>query len=237
MTDRHDPSFVPPIRATCRRYWNDTLSIYYANTPIWRMLKSFGLLFFGFFCWSAAGLLYSYRPDWTFLYYVMAYGFALILWGPLTHFVILPVAIRLRRTATHPVTRTFAKKASKINLTVFIAIVLVLGTAPISPMLLDFGTLLEDDDRQPDVNPDLDCVVVDELVECSLSDPTAIDHVVVTSGDRTLETVTDPPFDFTLHVDDLEEVVGQQQFVVELRDDDGDTIRRYTRSLAMIDEA
>lgn len=237
MTPDDSSSLVPPIRRTVRRYWNDILSIYYANTPIWRVFKSFGLLFIGFFCWSAAALLLSYRPDWTFLYYVMAYGFVLILWGPLTHFVILPIAIRLRRTADHPITRTFANKASKINLTVFFTIVIILGTAPISPMVLDFSTIFEDDDRQPDVNPDLECVIVDDLVQCSLSDGTGVDHVVVTSGDRTLDRVDEPPFAVEFAVADLEEVVGQKQFVLELRDEDGDTIRSYTRSLSMLDDA
>ncbi|MCU4753211.1 hypothetical protein OB919_14695 [Halobacteria archaeon AArc-curdl1] len=237
MTSDDSASLVPPVRPTVRRYWNDILSIYYANTPIWRVLKSFGLLFIGFFCWSAGALLLSYRPDWTFLYYVMAYGFVLILWGPLTHFVILPIAIRLRRSAEHPITRTFANKASKINLTVFFTIVIILGTAPISPMLLDFGTIFEDGERQPDVNPDVDCVVLDDLVQCSLSNEAGIDHIVVTSGDRTLERIDEPPYTVEFAVGDLEEVVGQKQFVLELRDENGETIRRYTRSLSMLDEA
>ena len=233
MTDRQpspsETSIVGSLRRLLRRYWNDLLSVYYANTPIWRVLKSVSLLFFGFFCWSAAALLLSYRPEWTFLYYVMAYGFVLILWGPLTHFVIVPLVIRLRRTAEHPVTRTITRHGSKLNLSVFIVIVIVLGTAPISPMLLDFGTIAGDD-GQPDVNPDLLCTNDGEVIECELSDPTGIDHVVVTSGERELTTETDPPFAFEIHEDDLVEVVGQKQFVVELRDEDGETLRRYART-------
>ncbi len=224
------------LRRTIRGLWNDALSVYYANTPIWRWLKSGSLVFLGFFTWSGASLLLSYRPDWTVLTYVMAYGFVLILWGPLTHFVILPAVIRLRRSGIRPSLRPVLRQASKLNLTVFFVIVIVLGTAPIAPMTLDFTGAVEGD-RAPDVNPDLDCVQVDGVVECELSDPTGIDHVVVTSGDREIDRATDPPFSMAFEVDELEEVVGQQQFVVELRDEEGETIRRYTRNLSGVPEA
>ncbi|GAB3027831.1 hypothetical protein [Natronobiforma cellulositropha] len=228
-SDTPPPSVRSYGRRLLRQAWRDTLSVYYANTPIWRTLKSGGLLVFGFFCWSAASLLLSYRPDWTVLWYVAAYGFLLIVWGPLTHAVIVPLVIRLRRTGEHPLTRAFTRHASKLNLTVFLAIVLVLGTFPVAPMTLDFQSGLTGD-SSPDVDPDLLCTVSDDLITCHLSSDEGIDHIVVTSGGSHLEVVDDPPFAFEIRVDDLETVVGQQRFDVELRDEDGDRLRRYTRN-------
>jgi len=48
------------VRRVLIQAWRDLLSVYYANTPIWRLFKSAGLLFFGFFCWSASSLVLSY---------------------------------------------------------------------------------------------------------------------------------------------------------------------------------
>ncbi|SDQ43912.1 hypothetical protein [Natronobacterium texcoconense] len=216
-------STVSYPRRLLRQAWRDTLSIYYANTPIWRVLKSGGLLVFGLFCWSAASLLLSYVPEWTFLHYVMAYGFVLIFWGPLTHFVIVPLAIRLRRTAEHPVARTFARQASKINLSTFLLIVLVLGTAPISPMMLDFGAPLSDD-SSPDVDTDLVCSEGEEVITCHLTDPAGVDHAVVTSGENELKVVDDPESEFEIRIDDLEEVRDWKEFNVELKDENGDRL-------------
>ena len=231
-TRASNPSYP---RRVLRQAWRDTLSVYYANTPIWRLAKSAGLLVFGLFCWSAANLLLSYRPDWTVLRYVIAYGFVLVLWGPLTHLVFVPFVIRLRRTGTHPAARWLSRNGSKANLSVFFAIVLVLGTFPVGPMILDFQPAF-DEDRQPDVDPDLVCVKDGELIRCHLSPPDGVDHVVVTSGGTELRVVEEPPFEFELREDELESVVGQKQFGVELRDEDGDRLRGYTRTPAMIRE-
>ncbi|XVH33273.1 hypothetical protein ACNS7O_14760 (plasmid) [Haloferacaceae archaeon DSL9] len=212
-----------------RRAWRDLLSVYYANTPVWRVLKSVSLLFFGFFCWSASSLLLSYRPAWTFLRYGAAYGFALIFYGPLTHLIILPAVIRLRRTAQHPVAVRLAKRGSKLNLSVFVVIVLLLGTWPAGPMTLDFAAAFEDD-PQPDVDADFTCTQVDDLIECEFEEASGFDHVVVLSGQSELRVVDDPPYRFELRTDELVEVVGQKEFIVELRDEDGDTLRRYRRT-------
>ena len=224
-----DRSIAETLRRLCRLYWNDLLSVYYANTPIWRVFKSAGLLFLGLFCWSAASLLLSYRPEWTVLQYVVAYGFVLILWGPLTHLVVVPAVIRLRRTATSPITRTISRHGSKLNLSVFLLLVVVLGAAPISPMVLEFG-FVSSGESGPDIDPDLICTG-EAVIECELSDPSGIDHVVVTSGDRELATVGEAPFAFEIHEDELVETVSQKQLVVELRDEDGETLRRYVRTV------
>ncbi|QLG47655.1 hypothetical protein [Natrinema halophilum] len=223
------------VRRTLGQAWRDLLSIYYTNTPIWRLLKSVGLLFFGFFCWSASSLLLSYGVDWTVLTYTRAYGFVLILWGPLTHAVVVPFVIRLRRTADRPIFRSVARHGSKINLSVFLTLVLILGTAPVSPMLLDFQSSLQNGSGS-DVNPDLVCSKSDGEITCQLSDSDGIDAVVVTSGGREIERLEGPPFEFTIREDDLEEVVGQKEFVVELRDADARTLRRYRRYVSSVPE-
>ncbi len=223
------------VRRVLGQAWRDLLSIYYANTTIWRLLKSVGLLFFGFFCWSASNLVLSYGVDWTILQYTRAYGFVLILWGPLTHAVIVPLVIRLRRTADGGLTRTIARQGSKINLSIFLAIVLVLGTAPISPMMLDFQSSIGSDSAS-DVNPDLVCTRAEGTVNCHLSDSKGVDAVVVTSGDSEITRVAEPPFEFTFQESELEEVVGQKEFVVELHDEDADTVRRYRRYLSSVPE-
>ncbi|MEY7849022.1 hypothetical protein AB7C87_07425 [Natrarchaeobius sp. A-rgal3] len=213
-----------------RRLWRDLLSVYYTNTPVWRWLKSGTLVFLGFFLWVSSSLLYSFQSGWGWLTYVMAYGFVLILWGPLTHMVVVPLAIRLRRTATHPVTRAFARHASKMNLSVFLAIVVVLGTVTIGPMMLDV-TGVVGGDGSPDVSADVDCETDGQLITCIVETDDRVDHVVVVSGDREIERADGtPPFALEFERTKAEEVVGQHQFTVELRDEDGDAMRRYVQT-------
>ena len=87
---QHPGSPLTWTRRTVRSAWNDLMSVYYANTTIWRLFKSGALIMLGLFAWSGSNLLLSYRPDWGFLYYVMAYGFVLLFWGPFTHLVVVP---------------------------------------------------------------------------------------------------------------------------------------------------
>lgn len=233
VTDRHDTG--DSLRTTAvqlpRQLWRDALSVYYANTMIWRWLKSGALVFLGFFCWAAANLLLSNRPDWTWLTYPMAYGFVLVLWGPLTHLVIVPTAIRLRRTAQRPLVRTIAQQASKLNLSVFFAIVLVLGTVPMGPMVLDFQYGLGSEDSTY-VDPDIECTATDEEVTCSVEAVEGIGSVAALTGDRELAVDDEPPYELKFAVDDVEEVVGQQQFTVEVRDEDGEVLRQSVRTVA-----
>ncbi len=224
------------VRRVLGQAWRDVLSVYYANTPIWRLFKSVGLLFFGFFCWTASNLLFSYGVEWTILEYVRAYGFVLILWGPLTHAVIVPLVIRLRRTAEGSLVQAVARHGSKINLSIFLTIVLILGTAPISPMVLDFQPA-SDGGSSADVNPDLSCTRAGGEITCQLSDPEGIASVVVTSGGSEVTRVEEPPYNVTFRETDLEEGVGGKEFIVELRDEDGETLRRYRRAVASVSEA
>ena len=221
------------LRRVLRSAWNDLLSVYYANTLVWRALKSATLLFLGFFCWSGANLLLSYRPDWGWLYVVMAYGFALLLWGPLTHLLIVPLVIRLRRSGAAGPLRVIARHGSKINLSVFLVIVLVLAAFPPGVMTFEFQ-VPTGGGGGADVNPDLLCTRSGDVIHCHLTESRGIDRVVVTSGGETLQTVDEPPYDFDVAVGDLETVNGDRQFAVELLDEDGNTVRRYIRRADLI---
>lgn len=218
------------VRWYLGQMWRDLLSVYYANTPIWRWLKSGALIFLGFFVWTSGAVLLSVRPEWELLHYVMAYGFLLLFWGPFTHFVVVPLSIRLRRTAEHPLSRTFSRHAGKINLTIFFTLVLVLGTVTPGIMMFEFAPLPGDGETQ--VRGDLVCDVDDELVSCHVEGAQGIDHVVVTSGGEVIATAEEPPFAFELHRDDIEETRTGKEFTVEYRDEDGETLRRHVRPVS-----
>lgn len=215
--------------------WRSFRSVYYANSLSWRALKSGALAFFGFFLWASANLLLSYRPGWTFLHYPMAYGFVVAWYGPVHHAVVIPVALRLRRSASGA-GATLGRHLPNLGLAAFAALVLVLGTYPAGPMTADFGSTIG---GGPDVNPALLCTASevdgDTAIHCHLSDSTGIDSVAVESGGERLLVDDDPPFDFTVRESELAEVVGQKQFQVVLLDESGGTIRRYTRTMSMVD--
>lgn len=220
-------------RKVLRSAWNDLLSVYYANTPIWRLLKSAALIFLGFFCWSGTNLLLSYQPGWGVLNYIMAYGFLVIIWGPLTHLVIVPTIIRLRRSASGGIARWFSRHGSKTNLTVFLLLVLILGTYPLGIMTFQFQVPVGGADGS-NINPQLQCTKSDEVIHCHLTDSRGIDHVVISSGEDQLTTIDSPPFEFNLNESELSTVNGDRQFTVELRDDSDSIIRRYIRRADLI---
>lgn len=210
--------------------------VYYANSVSWRFLKSGTLVFFGFFLWSVSNLLFSFRPAWTILHYAMAYGAVLIVYGPIHHLVVIPIALRWRRE-NDDTRRELGKRLPNLGLILFLVIVIVVGMYPVAPVKIDVSGELPG--TGVDVNPDLACVkaTADDgeiTVHCHLSRSEGIDKVRVESGGRTILTDDDPPFEFTVSANALAEVVGQRQFQVVLIDENGQTIRRYTRTLEMI---
>jgi len=219
------PTTTTKLKRYVRRPWHDLLRIYYTNTPIWRWLKSAALFFLGFFLWTGGNVLLAVQPEWWFLTYPMAYGFVLILWGPFTHMVIVPVTIRLRRNAAHPVTRWFARYSGKVQFSVFLAIVVVLGTLTPGIMLLEFSG--GGGDGGADVSGELACETSEELVSCQVEEPQGIDHVVVTSGGEELRTVEGPPFEFELRRSEIADTRTGKEFTVEFRDAEGNTLRRF----------
>lgn len=216
-----------------RSAWNDILSVYYANTLIWRLLKSAALIFLGFFAWAGANLLISYQADWGFLYYIMAYGFLLLFWGPFTHLVVVPTIIRIRRSGGGRLAKLFATYGTKTNLTVFLLLVILLGAFPLGIMTFEFQ-VPAGGGGSGDVNPQLQCTKSGAVVHCHLSDSRGIESVVVSTGGETLEEISEPPFDFDVRETDLATINGDRQFTVELRDENGETIRRYIRRTDLI---
>lgn len=230
------PSPIEWTRRLVSSGWHTLLTIYYANSISWRALKSGALVFFGFFLWSASNLLLSYQPSWTFLHYPMAYGFVLLIYGPIHHAVVIPLAVRLRRQGG--IKTRIGRRLPNTGLGVFLAIVVILGTFPTGPMVFDFGSAL--DDAGADVDPDLLCTKSgpsgEESVHCHLTESEGIVTVTVESGGETIHTDDSPPFEFTVRADELASVTDQKQFQVVLRDEDGEMIRRYTRTLGMVSE-
>lgn len=216
--------------------WGTTKSIYYANSLSWRFLKSGALFFLGFFCWAGANLLLAYNPGWTFLRYVLAYGFLLTWYGPVHHLVVIPLALRWRRSGgrRHRVGRWLPLTM----LLVFLAAVLVLGAAPVDEMTVDLGATFET--AGGDIDPMLSCVKSETgngtEVHCHFSRAEGVDRAVVESGGREIRVDADPPYEFTVHEDELAEVNGRTGFRVTLLDEDGDLVRRYTRRLDTIPE-
>jgi hypothetical protein len=220
---------VHSIRALLVRGWRDLLSVYYANTPIWRWMKSGALVLLGLFLWTGANVLHSYRPDWDLLRYVMAYGFVLLAWGPLTHFVVVPLAIRFRRTAERPSVRTLARHASKLNFSTFLLVVVVVGTLAPGVMLLDFSPGA--DTGGSTVTADVTCDAGESAVSCRVDVTGEIDHVAVTAGGEVIRTLDEPPYAFEVERSELAETGVGHQFVVELRDADGNTLRRFVQTV------
>lgn len=210
-------------RSYARQFWRDLLSVYYANTPIWRWLKSGALLFFGIGIWAGSAVVHSVT-GWRPILYVMSYGFLLIFWGPFTHMILIPLTIRLRRTAASKPARVFSRNSGKINLTIFFACVVILATFVPGVMMLEFSPTLTGDSN--DVGGELTCDAGEEIVTCEVVDPRGIDHVVVTSGGQTLQTIDEEPFEFELHRENLDESRTGLRFEIEYRDADGNTLQR-----------
>jgi hypothetical protein len=219
---------VYSLHAILVRGWRELLSVYYANTPIWRWIKSGALVFLGLFLWTGANVLHSYRPDWDLLRYVMAYGFVLVAWGPLTHFVVVPLVIRLRRTAERPVVRTLARHASKLNFSTFLLVVVVVGALAPGVMLLEFSPGAGTDGGT--VTADVACDAGESVVSCQVDVTGEVDHVAVTAGGEEIRTLDEPPYTFTVERSELADTGVGHQFVVELRDADGHTLRRFVQT-------
>lgn len=213
-------------RWMARQAWSDLKSVYYANTPVWRVLKSGALFFMGFFVWASASVVLSIEPGWTFLYLFLAYGFLLVFWGPLTHLAVVPLVLRLRRRGTHPVMRFFGRHGSKLNLAVFLTLVVVLAVVQPGFMLLEFSP--SGDGPSQDVRGSLECDgPVDGMITCEVSNPAGFDHAVVRSGGEIIDRADEEPYRLEFAVAELED----GDYRVELRDADGSTMRTFRRSV------
>lgn len=236
MSDRTQAGEPPAVdlASVVRNAWSTLKTVYYADSPSWRVLKAGGLVFFGFFLWAGSNLLYAYNPELTFLRYPMAYGFVLIVYGPIHHVIVLPLSFRWQRASGSR--RRVGRRLANAMLVVFVVAVVVLGTFPAGPMVVDFqGTL---SDSGADISPDLLCTKSTTgngtTVHCHLSEAEGVDRVVVRSGGNRVAVDEAPPFEFTVAGSELEAVTGEKQFTVVLQDAEGKMIRRYTRRLSMV---
>jgi hypothetical protein len=215
------------------RAWSTLKTVYWANSPTWSVFKSGALVFLGFFLWAGSNILHSY-VDSSLLYYPMAYGFVLVLYGPLHHLVVIPLALKWRRGGG-PKQRV-GRRLPNGMLAAFLAVVLVLGTFPAGAMTVDFQAHLGSDASS--VSPDMDCVKTPAgdgtRVTCTFSNTEGVGAVVVKSDGATLTTIDEPPFEFTVRERELGTVMGETQFTVVVRDEDGAFVRRYTRRLAVV---
>lgn len=226
----------PNVRRAIRDFWNTTLTIYYANSISWRALKSGGLLFLGFFVWAGSNILYSYLPGLTILQYPIAYGFLLIIYGPIHHIVVIPLALRWRRS--QGTKQRIGRRLPNTMLTLFVVAIVVLGTFPVGPMTIDFTSAIEGSGA--DINPDLACVKdssgSEAEVHCHFTDAEGVSRIEVQSGGEVIAEDSSPPFEFTIRESEMDTVVGNKQFIVEVYDENGEVARRYTRKLSMIQE-
>lgn len=226
-----DPTaLVTSVLDVPRKLWRDLVSIYCANTPFWRWLKSGALVFLGFFLWMGGNVLLSVKPEWTVLHFVMAYGLVVLFWGPFTHFVVVPGIIRLRRNADGRVTRSLARNGSKLNFGLFLLVVVAVALATPGVMFLDFSSSLGGS-GEADVAGELACDFGEETVTCHVEEPEGIDHVVATTGGETIATAEEPPYEFTVDRADLTETRTGKEFRVEYRGENGETLRRFVRTV------
>lgn len=231
-----ESSPTPSLSSLVASAWSSLKTVYYANSISWRFLKTGTLVFFGFFLWAGSNIVHSYNPDLTILQYTMAYGFILIMYGPIHHLVVLPLAFRWRRQAG--TIQRVGRRLPNAMLVVFLVAVVVLGTSPVGIMMVDFSSALESSGA--DISPDLLCTKSPTEngteIHCHLSESEGIDRIVIQSGNSEILMDNNPPYEFTINERELESVTGEKQFTVLLQDEDGSMIRRYTRRLSMIEE-
>jgi hypothetical protein len=217
--------------------WDVLRTVYWYNSLPWRILKSGALVVLGFFCLSGANLVYSYKPEWKFLLYIISYGFLLIPYGPIHHLLVIPVSLKLSHYDWGRTLR-LGKRIPFWTLIGFFGVVLYFGYQPLEIMTFKFKA--PQLTRSHDVNPEITCWRTGEAdaqsIHCELPTLEAIARVEVENKGRTILTDEQPPYRFTLDVNELEEVVGQRNFHVVLKDKDGYMIRRYVRSAGMIEE-
>lgn len=214
------------VRWMAGQAWRDLMSVYYANTPVWRWLKSGALVFFGLFTWAGAAVVLSVQPAWAALSVVMAYGFLLIFWGPLTHMLLVPAILRLRRTASRPATRWLGRHGSKLNIAIFVTLVAMLAVAQPGFMLLEFSP--SGVSGETNVNGEIHCTTTgDGSITCEVDEPAGFDHVVVRSGDAVIARADEPPYTLEFHRDD---VVGDR-YLVQMRDENGNHLRTVSREV------
>lgn len=219
-----------------KKGWGILRTVYWFNSLPWRFLKSGALIVLGFFCLSGANLLHSYKPNWDFLNYFIAYGFLLIVYGPIHHMIVIPLSLHLVHYSWGRRLRV-NKRGPFWTLMLFFAVVIVFGTYPLDVMTFEFSA--PQLTRTADVDPDINCYRTSKdessTINCHVPAVEVIAYVEVENKGKIVLTDRKPPFEFTLNASELEEVVGRKNFHIILRGEDGHMIRRYVRSASMLD--
>lgn len=228
----NDTSTLGPIELF-KNGWDILRTVYWYNSVPWRLLKSVALVVLGFFCLSGANLLHSYKPHWDFLLWVMAYGFLLIIYGPIHHIIVIPGSLKLNHFDWGRRWK-LGKRIPFWTLTTFFVAVLILGWMPPDVMTFEFQALSVTE--RPDINPELSCDLNEKetVITCTLSESRGIRHVEVHSGGQTVVSVSSEPFNVKIPVSKLREVVGQRQFQVVLKDEEDRMIRRFVRTMSTV---
>ncbi len=236
---RNKPRHQPGQRkkhGALKSLWLAYKALYYASTPSWRFMKSGALFLFGFFCWSAGNLLLSYEPSWTWVQFIAAYGFLVIIWGPTTHLLLVPIVTPyMRRCFDSNPGKWLAKHLSLVNFLVFMVHVILFGLYPPEHVLFEFGTIASSN-PEVDVNPTLDCGRNRDAARltCTVSPGDGIGRLEIETAGKPLSRLDEAPWTFTLREQDLARVVGQQQFEVLVMTPGGNVIRSYTKYVATI---
>lgn len=215
-----------------RRLWLGYKALYYASTPAWQVLKSGALFILGIFCWSTGNLLLSYEPSWSWTYYLMAYGFLLIPWGPVTHLALVPhVTPFLRRRFRSVAVRFAARHLSLVNFGIFVVHVVMFGLFPPSHLTFEFDATPTETTAAA-VDPALTCLTAPapHTVSCRLEASVGVSSVQVESAGEQLLILQESPFEFQLHRDRVHQIVGRREFEVHVLTEDGELIRSYTRA-------
>lgn len=217
-----------------RSFWLAFKALYYASSPSWQILKSGALLLLGFFCWSAGNLLLSYEPTWSWTHYLMAYGFLVIFWGPVTHLVVVPhITPFVRRYFRRRPFHLLGQYLSLINFSIFFIHVVLFGLFPPGHLVFEFGSASGVETAR-DLNPGLTCTRDLGTIQCTIDSAEGIGSVVVETGGRALVHPVGPKYAFELQEGDLLEVVGQKQFEVLIFAPGGDLARSFIKNVAAI---
>lgn len=220
-----------------KKGWDILRTVYWYNSLPWRILKSGALVVLGFFCLSGGNLLLSYKPDWAVLHYLIAYGFLLILYGPIHHLLVIPVSLKLAHYSWGKRLR-LNKRGPFWTLIFFFVAVGLLGLYPPDVMTFDFSALQLSGSH--DINPDVSCYRNPEnqspaVIHCRVEATGEIGYVEVENKGKIIQTDRESPYELSIDVSDLDEVVGQKNFHIVLRTDNGQMIRRYVRSASMLE--
>lgn len=217
------------------RGWEILNTVYSYNSVPWRLLKAGALIVFGFFNFMAGNLLYSYKPDWNFLKFFMAYGSLLIVYGPIHHLVVIPGSLKLGRYSWARNLK-IPQWGHVILLVTFFSAVVYFSVFPMNFMIFEIeaqGMM-----GATDIDPEVTCWRPKEnstTIKCTVSHEPGIDYVDLQTRDKTVLTSDTVPHHFSVDESNIDEVVGQKTFSIIPRDKHGNILRRYVQQVDLLE--